>query len=108
MDLQNESRKDVPIPMDIFHNSSQCPHCADLWKQADCTFNGTLTDELGSLAETSGKAAVAGAATAGSAGTQVAKGVLKELGTTFTELFGIIEYGGVMLKTGYRMVVGCQ
>jgi hypothetical protein len=33
---------------------------------------------------------------------------LKELSGAFTELFGIIEYGKVMLKVGYNMVAGCE
>ena len=96
------------VGMDIWHNSSQCPQCANLWKQADCTFNGTLKDEIGGVADTAATAAATGAITARSAGTQITKGVLKELGVAFTELAGILEYGKVMLKTGYNMVAGCQ
>jgi len=108
MDANPANNGDTHPGLQIFYNNPNCPHCGDLWKQADCTFNGTLTDELGSLADTGATAAASGAATAGSAGTQVTKGVVKELGTTFTELFGILEYGKVMLKTGYRMIAGCQ
>lgn len=73
------ANKDVPVGMDIWHNSPQCPHCADLWKQADCTISGPLKDSAGALADGIAADTFKGALTAGSAGTSVAKGILASL-----------------------------
>lgn len=31
---------DVPLEYDIFHNSPQCPNCANIWHSADVTTHG--------------------------------------------------------------------
>ena len=109
MDAGNAANKDDTHPgLQIFYNNRNCPHCGDLWKQANCTFNGTLSDELGSLTDTAASAGAVGAITARSEGTSITQGAAKEIGRTFTELFGIIEYAKTMAKIGYRMVAGCE
>jgi hypothetical protein len=88
----------------VFHSRQ----AQNTWKQADCTINGPLKDEATGLIDTAATATATGVITARSAGTSLTKGATKELSGSFTELFGIIEYGKVMLKMGYNMVAGCQ
>ena len=89
----------------VFHS----PQAQNAWHQADCTINGTLKGEAGDLAGTSETATATGAITAAeSAGTKVTTGVLKELGKSFSELAGIIEYWKVTLRMYYNMFAGCQ
>jgi hypothetical protein len=83
-------------------------HPPNICKQADSTINGPLKDEATGLIDTAATATATGVITAKSAGTSLTKAAMKELSGAFTELFGIIEYGKVMLKMGHNMVAGCE
>ncbi len=95
--------------MDIWHNSPQCPNCANIWKQADCTINGPVKEAMGGVADGVAADSVKGVLTAGSAGTSVAKGVVASVKEgTLTFAFGIYSYGKMMAQVGWNMVMGCK
>jgi len=104
---ENEQQtSDVPVGMDIWHDSPRCPNCAQIWKQAECAINGSVKDTASGAAE----GLIFGAWVGGFygyGGEGMRAGGWKGIQEAAGEPAVIYLYAKLMTTIAYRLAFGC-